>query len=137
MCRLWRECDMNLALHAAQQTIAGAKVLSEWLGSGGAPVSPELAQERANVCLKCPENRAPNWWHLHNDAIAMAIRRMLQLKSAIGFHVNSEESLHMCRKCGCCIRLKVHCPIKHIKEHAPTDLNTYPAHCWIRKELNS
>jgi hypothetical protein len=112
-------------------------VLTDWLGDGGKPVAPELAEQRASICVHCPENRSPNWWEKYTNAIALWIRRALMVKNNLGYKVPQEDDLFMCRKCGCCLRLKVHVPIAHIRAHtSDLKLGLYPAYCWQRIESN-
>lgn len=113
--------------------LSSIRVLDDWLGAGGLPVPQEQANHRAAICLECPENREPGWWDRVANEIASAIRRTLSMKNDLKYSVNSEEKLGMCRKCGCCIALKVHAPIEHIKDHTE-DFTIYPAWCWQRIE---
>ena len=110
-------------------------VRKSWFGAGGEPVSPELAQARANVCLKCPMNYKGDW--LWNMATQMAINAQSQLRSIMKLKVEGEEDLKTCEACGCVTRLKVFVPITHIYRHTSTEqLTKYAADCWIRKEIN-
>lgn len=123
-------------LSAIRHTSAGAAILTDWLGEGGVPVSQGQSNARADVCAICPENRAPGWWNYHADAIASWIRRCLAIKNDLGYRVDKEDLLAMCRKCGCSNPLKVHVPISHIRRHiTDKQLLDYPPYCWQRKEL--
>src|SRR5690242_13556696 len=111
--------------------------LRSWLGDGGLPVETELANRRAGICRSCPENRSPRWWEKHSNYIASWIRLALALKNGLGYVVDREDNLHMCRKCGCALPLKVHVPIEHIRKHVSDEnLKQYPAFCWQRIESN-
>ena len=81
-------------------------VRKSWFGAGGEPVSPELAQARANVCLKCPMNYKGDW--LWNMATQMAINAQSQLRSIMKLKVEGEEDLKTCEACGCVTRLKIY-----------------------------
>ena len=108
--------------------------LTEWLGEGGKPVPPALAQSRAEICLMCVENKEPLWWEkFSTNPIAKAIQKLLSIKSSFDLRVNGEIDLGICRKCGCALPLQVHAPIDHIKNHTP-DLSDYPQYCWKRTE---
>lgn len=113
--------------------------LKDWLGEGGTPVNSGLAAQRAVICRDCPENRAPLWWEkMTKEPIAAVIRSQLALKHDLNLAVEHEDDLHMCRVCGCCIRLKVWVPISHIKKHtSPEQLLKFPNWCWIRDEYDS
>jgi len=106
--------------------------LLDWLGDGGKAVEHSLAESRSKVCETCPENRAPLWWEWALDPIADCIRNRLEVKNQMNMRVTNEERLNMCRVCGCCLRLKVHTPLRHIVDN--TDREKFPAHCWIRSE---
>lgn len=112
----------------------GLAVLAEWLGSGGVPVSSSQANNRALICLTCPENREKGWWDKVKNHIAFAIKEHLLVKSKLGLRVAVEDELAMCRKCGCAIPLLVWTPAEHLKKHH-TNLKDYPSFCWKRQEI--
>lgn len=122
-----------------RQTTEGMATLQSWLGEDGHPVPIELANERASVCVDmcCLENRAPNWWQTFStDPIARVIRWQLEIKNSVRMRVDLEDSIHMCRACGCCLKLKVHVPICHIEQHINKEqLEQFPDYCWIKKEI--
>lgn len=109
--------------------------LLAWLTEGGIPVSQPLAEHRASICVACPENRAPNWWEIHKDKIALAIRSMLAVKNDAGYKVRQELQLAMCRICGCANRLSVWTPIDHFR--GKINVADYPAPCWKRTEISN
>jgi len=127
---------MNI-IEEIKQDSAGLLFLRDWLGDDGKTVTPDVAEDRAKVCLGCPQNSHPNWWErLLKDPIANAIRRELEIKNKMNIHLHEEENLHMCRICGCATRLKVWAPLAHIKDHTtPQSLEKMPPHCWIKNEL--
>lgn len=109
--------------------------LVEWLGSGGEVVDASRAIGRANICEQCPLNIPGKWWEIAKDAIADTIRACLEVKQAMKLSVPNEESLFMCRGCGCNIRLKVWTPLKHIKGNLTSEqARKLVDHCWIRTE---
>lgn len=125
-----------------KQDATGAVILADWLGEGGHPVDHEISDRRSESCLMsdnskpCPHNTAPEWWEKPKDAIALMIRKQLAIKHRMDLYGLYEGALHMCDLCGCCLKLKIHVPIEHIRNH--TDLETlakYPDYCWIKKEL--
>ena len=71
----------------------GARILSEWLGSGSDVVEQPVAQKRADACINCPRNtthwKAP-------EAVADAIREQVGLKNDLALVVNHESQLHTC-----------------------------------------
>lgn len=119
-----------------RKDISGAEILADWLGSGN-PVHPMVSEARAAICGKCVENREPNWWDKHiKEPVAHWIRSELELKRHMGISVPNEESLGICRVCGCCNALAVHVPIVHIKDHTTKEmLSKFPDACWKKKEI--
>lgn len=122
--------------------IEGAAILRDWLGDGS-PVHPIVAEARASRCTTgnngnpCPMNVEPNWWDRVKNDIAEWIRYELELKNRMDLKVPQEEQLSMCGACGCCLKLKVWTPIKHIKDHlAPEKLAKTPTYCWMRAEIS-
>lgn len=125
-------------INQLRHTAAGALILTEWLGANGQPVHTPIAERRAALCRKCPLNLPGRWWESAQDKIAEAIKLHLEVKNAVGLHVQKEEETGMCRQCGCAIRLKVWCPITHIKNHTGyKQLAQYPSHCWIKNEITN
>lgn len=131
------------ALDEIKGDIEGVSLLLDWLGnSDGQAVPAQLAEWRASVCTAgnlgqpCRFNTAPNWWHTIKSAIAETIRKELALKHQLSYRTSRDSSLHMCKVCGCCLPLKVHVPIRHIKEHTPDSLE-FPAYCWIKREIGN
>src|SRR5260221_12430720 len=122
-------------IHELRQTKNGAAILDDWLGDGGLPVSLPQAEARAFICKSCPLNVSPNWWHkFFMDPIARAICQTISIKNQIELKLSSEEEVHMCKGCGCAIKLKVHVPIKHIKAHHKPE-HKYDERCWVTKEI--
>ncbi len=109
-------------------------VRKSWFGNGGEPVSIELAQARANVCLKCPMNYKGDW--LWSMATQLAINAQTNLRRLMNLKLEGEQDLKTCEACGCKILLKVHTPIAHIYRTISTEqLTKYHQDCWIRKEI--
>ncbi len=107
--------------------------LTDWLGSGGHPVTAELAQNRADICLKCPENKPDS---ALTEAVGDAIKNVLALKNKMNLRVNGEKRLHQCAICTCALRLKIWTPIEVIRKHMDAgEIQRYPAEwCWQIKE---
>tara|TARA_R110000868_G_scaffold116263_1_gene309744 strand:- start:2265 stop:2612 length:348 start_codon:yes stop_codon:yes gene_type:complete len=111
--------------------------LLSWLGDGGVPVDQKLAEERAAVCEACPLNGHPHWWDNAVGSVADTIREILQLKAHRRISVPHEDKLFMCSACGCCVRLKVHAPLEHIRQGLRfADTEKLDPRCWILKEIN-
>lgn len=119
-----------------EQYADGAAIIREWLGAGGAPVPQMQAEARAHTCVGCAENVAPRWWERAVNEIAETIRQHLEIKHRVDLKVTADDALHMCRKCGCCLQLKVHTPIAHIADHTEPELvERLPDFCWMKREL--
>lgn len=109
------------------------RVRKAWFGSGGEPVSTELAQARANVCLQCPMNYQGSW--IWNNVAEWTIAAWSRLRDVMKLHVDGEEKLGVCEVCGCKTKLKIHVPFRHIyRQSTPEQIEKYPDHCWISKE---
>lgn len=124
--------------------IMNPSVLIDWLGAGGIPVDSALAENRAQTCISgfggkpCPRNRSPKWWEFAKEPIAQAILGTLEAKTTMNLRVSSEDNLHMCDVCGCCLPLKVWVPIHHVVQHSTAaELAEFPDHCWIKKETET
>ena len=134
---MWRKNRMNL-LDELRKTGTGLNLLADWLGEGGYTVPEPRAARRGATCLDncCVENREPGWWDRCQNAIALIIRHQLELKKKLDLELPREDTLHMCRACGCCLKLKVWVPLDHIRRHTDIkQLAHYPEYCWIRREL--
>lgn len=108
------------------------KVRRDWFGDGGQPVAPELAQQRSDVCNRCPMNQEKPVWELFASAVVIAVKQQLKLKSELNLRVNGEENLHVCSACLCILSLKVHTPLKFILESSDTE--GLHESCWILAE---
>ncbi len=111
----------------------GMEILYDWIGSGGVPVSQQLAQQRGNTCLTCEFN--DNGIKL-TETIADAIKEQVACKNHISLRVNGEHGLKTCRACECVLRLKIWCPISTINHSFTKEelVEKFPDWCWQRKE---
>lgn len=111
-------------------------------GFGKQPPPQESAQARADICsgrlsgTPCPNNHKGSFsLTAQASAIIHAQRqRKLELKLA----VEGEESIGVCRICGCYLPLKVWFDTATIYEYT-TDytLEKFPSFCWIKQECNN
>lgn len=123
--------------------IRGAEAISDWLGEGGIPVDNSVSFNRAVSCTigfngrPCPHNVAPRWWENAKGEVANWIRREMAIKAKLNIATPMDEDLHICDVCKCCMTLKVHAPIQHIRAHiTPEMLRKFPVFCWQKKELS-
>jgi hypothetical protein len=122
---------MNL-LQKAASIPNGVKHITEWLGSGGTVVSQADAQERANICLKCPKNVSGL---AVTKAVALAIKAHLETKNQLRLRVQGEKSLHSCEACGCVLRLLVWEPQDRVQSQLTDgEVEQLPDNCWKLKE---
>lgn len=113
----------------------GAAALLEWLGDGGKPVAAELAEARAAVCARCPQNAKGDWTRLFTEPAAAIIRTQLALRGDLKLRTQHDDALVVCQACGCPLKLKVHVPLAQVAGHtsAETRAKLDPA-CWILSE---
>lgn len=120
----------------------GANVLMDWVGSGGKPVSTELAQQRADTCLgrtsgsPCPHNQAG---FKPVQKAAEVIKAQIEKKNELKLSVQGEEKLQTCLACWCHLPLKIWTPIEHVVENTPTSmiekLRQVKPDCWQISEI--
>jgi hypothetical protein len=133
---------MNV-LDEIRNDAAGAALLADWLGEGGEPVDIRLAEWRSSTCAAgnlsqpCQFNIEPKWWERMKNSVAETIRKQLEIKNKIKLRTSRDDSIFMCQRCGCALPLKVHVPLKHIREHTrPELIDKLPWWCWIKRELS-
>ena len=107
---------------------------ASWIGAGLKPVSKFQAQERANVCLKCPKNQPHKFQEFYKGAVAFLLRRQVAMKNKMNLRLDGEKSLHICDACGCLNVLKPWVPIEHVLK--TTKMDDLDPNCWILKEKN-
>ena len=123
--------QMNI-IERAKQFKVGAETILDWLGSGAKTVSPELAQKRTDICLKCPMNVRES---RITEAVAAAIKKQVEIKNRLNLRVKGEKSLLSCSACGCVTRLKVWVPLQNILPE-PAEQSRFHEDCWLRHESN-
>jgi len=127
---------------AAENAKAAAVLLAEWLGEGGMPVSSELSNKRAAVCLHCPQNADPGWIQKLEAKAAKKIMALLAWKHQLSPPVEQEGKLLTCQVCDCYLPLKVVVPFKHIikgtsketMDELKTVLTNAGEKCWVVSE---
>lgn len=122
--------------------ISGLAALHDWLGDGGDPVHPMVAEFRAQRCVTgddgsgCPLNQGQGWLETAKGEVANWIRREMEVKNGMELHVTTEEKLHVCKACSCYLRLKIWMPRDHIRAHTTKkQIDKTPSFCWMRSEL--
>ena len=117
---------VRAAVNRVRQDAVAAKTLAEWIGDGGDPVSPALAERRAAICAQCPQNIIRR--KKLETTIAEAIRQQESVRSQIDLRTSNDLNLNTCQSCGCHLKLKVWVPLKHL---APAE---FPPKCWYVME---
>lgn len=124
--------------HSVANLKSGASAITEWLGSGGNPVSPQTANTRSQICETCPHNHSRKALSSWTGILADRIKDYVAQKNRLSLHVDNEDRIGACEICDCPLALKVFVPIQHIASHTnPAKLAEFPAYCWIPKELNA
>mgnify|MGYP007027865203 CR=1 FL=1 len=114
---------------------AGARILSDWLGEGAVPVSPELAQRRADTCIACKFNTQPNWLEKLSATVAGVVKEQVELRNQMSLHVQDEDKLMKCSACQCVLNLKVWVPLKNIMDTiSESQYKRLAKQCWIKQE---
>lgn len=118
--------------------------LIEWIGEGGQPVSPVLAEQRAETCAGCPENsdsptcrpdRRLAWYEWMTEPIAASLGIYLGLKNKMKLATQQDKVLGKCLACRCELKLKVWTPLRHILANADeAGLGRLDLRCWVLHE---
>lgn len=97
--------------------------LKSLVKSGLQPVGADQANERAQICSKCPFNR-----RTEKCGACIATAKLLT-KALLGKRRTTfDGKLSQCAVCGCELKAKVHYPLNE------GDKNEYPANCWCELE---
>ncbi len=132
-----------LAATRLGQLDSGQRILRDWLGDGGLPVSTEQAQARADTCTgrlrgtACPHNKSG---FKPVEMAAELIRGQVEKKNELKLHVEGEDTLHTCDICFCKLSLKAWVPLNYIVDNTPKPMldkfkNQAPTYCWLVNEM--
>lgn len=126
---------LGVAVGAGSKYLAGGKLFIDWLGEGGVPVIPELANQRAAVCATCPKNTPGDWTQYFTDPVVAAVKRQIEFRNDLKLSTTNDEKLGTCQACLCVLTLKVHTPIQHIVKHMPPEVKKeLVPQCWVLAE---
>lgn len=106
----------------AKRTVAGVKLVRDWLGSGLKPVERRLATQRAAICTECPLNLAGTFWQKLDELAARQVRTLMSIKADLECKTDYDERLQSCQACDCWNPLKVWTPIGHILKNTSAEV---------------
>lgn len=136
--RVGQHQSVNAAAGQVKRVVAGVKVLTDWLGSGGRAVPKEQAEKRAATCVLCPQNKDGDWTTMFTKPVSEMLRLQLGIKNDLKLATSKDAELHVCQACSCPLKLKVFTPIKHILDNMDeaTKARLQPKEplCWILEE---
>ncbi len=119
----------------ADALVAGAKSLTEWLGAGANPVSREVADKRAETCVKCPLNKEGDLSNFFERGTSEMLRSAIAAAKEIQLITRFDKSLGVCDACYCPMKLKVWMPLHHILKNLSTETKSaLHEKCWITNE---
>lgn len=126
------------AVKTVANTVAGIGLYLEWFGNGG-PVSLKLAEERAKVCAKCPENdRQLSIFQHFTAAAAGELMKIMGALSDMHLEVANQAELGVCKACDCPMKAKVWSPLGIVLNHLrPESKSSLDKDCWILSEEKS
>lgn len=120
---------------AAIRSYTGVVTLADWLGSDGKAVPPEQSEARALVCATCPQNQSGDLTSFFTKPVADLLRRQIEQRTSMKLATPEDDRLGVCAACGCPLKLKVHVPLKFIKQHMrEPEKHSLDKRCWILSE---
>lgn len=119
----------------SKRIVAGVKAVALWLGDGLKPVSQELAEQRASVCVKCPLNKEGDFWQKIGAAAASQVRTQLEIKNDMALKTIYDAQLFSCQACDCWLPLKTFCEIDFITSYTSEWVwGKLDPGCWMLSE---
>jgi hypothetical protein len=117
------------------KVLAGARIIIDWLGAGGHPVSPSIALKRAGICIDCPKHAESDWTTWATGKLASSIKSQLESKNQMALTTPVDAELKTCSACLCWLPLKIWCPIAHMTEYTtPQTKAEMDPRCWFLEE---
>jgi hypothetical protein len=122
-------------VEGAVEVANGETVLQDWLGAGGTPVLPTLAEHRAGVCVVCPQNTRKHWSLAFTKRVAALFTKTIEERNKRKLSTTHDNELGACAACMCVLELKVHVPTKHIEAQTkPETWAKLDPKCWMLEE---
>lgn len=113
----------------------GAETWRELFGEKGEPVPHDLAEQRASVCVDCPQNKRGDLLSFFYRPVANQLLKLLEEMKGRNLSTSHDANINVCDACGCPLKAKVHVPVditrRHMKDEERSKLD---ARCWILRE---
>lgn len=117
-----------------QNAVAGIGLWLEWFGDK--PVAPELAEQRALICVKCPHNGGGDVFQRFNQKTGEELKKIFASMQEEKMQTSQDDKLQVCLLCDCPLKAKVHSPLQIILNHLrPEVTERLPDFCWIKAEV--
>jgi len=125
------------AAGAIKKSTTGIKLVVEWLGSGLKPESIEIANQRAAICSRCPQNEDGSFFEKIGAVAAKQVKDLIEVRNDMDLKTDYDAQLKSCKACACWLPLKVFSPSDLVLKNTSDELRTRldPA-CWILKLAN-
>lgn len=116
-------------------TVAGASLWAKFFGDGE-PVSKDVAERRAAICIACPYHLRGNFAQRFNSVVGRELQAIFGKLKEVNMTTAYDESLTVCDICDCPMRAKVWIPIDRIESDLKEETKAkLPKHCWIVLKL--
>jgi hypothetical protein len=124
------------AVAVVKKLAAGAATLLEWEESGMPHVEPEVAENRASVCARCPKNQqGKSLTEYFTVPVSDLFNKRFRKMDELNLRTTYDDQLNVCQACLCPMRTKVWFPtdmvVKRLKPEQKSQLNQANPRCWI------
>src|SRR3990167_3653353 len=105
----------------------------DWFGEGKT-VDKSLAEKSAAICSSCQFNENVNLAQKFTAAAVKEIMGIFEVMNDLNLETSRDSQLHVCAKCSCPLKAKIHAPLTIIQKHMkPEVVESLPDFCWIKK----
>lgn len=123
------------AVAAIRKIAAGTAALAEWESLGLPHVEQSVANERAEICSRCPKNDKKPLTDIFTVPVANMIKKKMERLDGMDLHTPYDAQLATCNACWCPLRTKIWYPddlvLKNLKLDQVPELNQDNPRCWI------
>ena len=120
---------------ASRRASAGIKLVVEWLGEGLKPVSIDIAEQRAAVCVKCPKNEDGGFFEKIGALAAQQVKDLIEVRNDLALKTKHDGQLKSCSACSCWLPLKVFAVKEHVQKYTSEEVRErLDPSCWILAE---